>query len=105
MIQRGEHLGFTSEPGEPIGIMRKGFRQYFDCDASIELRVARAIDFAHSALANLCADFVTAKFCAYCESHCHDCGTAIAWAADALTTEQDQNAGNDTQYAQAGGHR
>ena len=29
----------------------------------------------------------------------------IAWAADALTTEQDQNAGNDTQYAQAGGHR
>ena len=53
MIQRCEHLGFTFEPGEAIGILRKGFRQYLDRDIAIQLRIARAIHFAHSARAGL----------------------------------------------------
>ena len=49
MIQRGEHLRFALEAREPLRINREGRRQDFDRDVAIQLRVARAIDFAHPA--------------------------------------------------------
>ena len=64
MIQRCQHLGFALEAGEPIRILRKGLRQYFDRDIAIQLFVARPIHLTHSALAQLRADFVTTEFCA-----------------------------------------
>ena len=60
MIQRCQHLGFAFESREPIRILGKGFRQYFDRDVAIKFFIARAIHLTHPARADLRADFVAA---------------------------------------------
>ena len=69
MIERREHLRFTPETGEVVvprlcsrrpcacqrrrsGIQSERFRQDFDRDVAIQLRVARLVDLAHAARAN-----------------------------------------------------
>ena len=49
MIQRGEDLRFTFEPGDAIVIERQCFWQDLHRDFAAELRIARAVDFAHAA--------------------------------------------------------
>jgi hypothetical protein len=44
MIQRGESLRFTREPGETIGVVGEGIREDLQRDIAIELRVARTKD-------------------------------------------------------------
>ena len=58
MIERGEELRFTLEPGEPIGVGGEEIRQYFQGDVPTELSVARAVDFAHPAGTEQCDDLV-----------------------------------------------
>src|SRR5262245_19435887 len=41
MIQRREELRFTLEAGEALDIRREGFRQDFERDVAIQLRIAR----------------------------------------------------------------
>src|SRR5574341_51030 len=62
MVERARGLGLLFEPGEPIFIRRNFRRQDLDCDLPIHLRIIGAIHLAHSALADLCADFVAAEF-------------------------------------------
>ena len=56
MIQRGEGLRLTLELHRPIGIGHEGLEHHLECYVSIEPRVARAIDLAHSALAQRVED-------------------------------------------------
>ena len=51
MIQRGERAGLLLETSESVGILREEVGQYLDRDRTLELRVVRAIDLAHSARA------------------------------------------------------
>ena len=48
MVQRREDSRFTLEPREAIGIEGEDFRQDFEGNVAIQLRVARAVDFALS---------------------------------------------------------
>ena len=58
VIQRREELGFTLEAGEPIRVARECLEQSFHGDLTIESRVARAIDRAHAAFAELVGDVI-----------------------------------------------
>ena len=58
MVERGEHLRFALETREPVGVVRRTSRQDFDRDIASELRVARAIDLAHAAGAEMGDDLV-----------------------------------------------
>ena len=61
MVQRREHLRFTAEPSNALGIVRDRGQEDLDRDVAIQLRVARAVDLAHSARANRRKDFVGTK--------------------------------------------
>ena len=52
MIERGEDFGFALEAAHTVGIARKLIRQDLDGDFALQLRIACAIDLAHSALAD-----------------------------------------------------
>ncbi len=69
MIQRGEGLRFALEAREPVGVARERLGQDLDRDVAIELRVARPIDLAHAAFADLRGDFVDAETGAGSEGH------------------------------------
>ncbi len=58
MIERCEHLRFAREPRQAIRIIRDRRQQHLDRDVAIQLRIACAIDFAHSARAEAGEDFV-----------------------------------------------
>ena len=60
MIERGEELRFPAEAREAIGIVGDGGEQDFDRDVAIQLRVPRAIHFAHPAGADGSKNFVRA---------------------------------------------
>ena len=64
MIQRCEGLRFAREPCEPVGVARERVRQDFDRDVAIQLRIAGAIDLAHTPGPKGGKDFVRAKACA-----------------------------------------
>jgi hypothetical protein len=49
MVQRGQDARFTLEPGEPLGVVCDVVRERFDGDVPLELRIAGAVDLAHSA--------------------------------------------------------
>ncbi len=51
MVQGGEGLGFASESGQTLGVMRKRVRQDLDRDVAIELGITRPIDLSHAAIA------------------------------------------------------
>jgi len=46
MIEGGEQLRLTLEPGDAFGIVRKRVGQHFDCDLAVQSRIARAIHLA-----------------------------------------------------------
>jgi hypothetical protein len=48
MIERCEHLRFSAEARETIRIVGNGREQDFDRDVAIQLRIACAIDLAHT---------------------------------------------------------
>ena len=61
MVQRGQDLGFTFEPGEAVWIIREGLGQDFQCHVPIELRISRSIHLTHAAFADLGGNFVRAE--------------------------------------------
>ena len=63
MVQRSERLGFPCEARHPLGIGRKEVRQNLDGDRSSEVRIDRAIDLPHSALADLGGDLIGTEAC------------------------------------------
>src|SRR5262245_40549028 len=52
MIERGEHLRFSPESSESVGIRCEGTRQYLQGVVSIERSVMCSPDLAHPAFAN-----------------------------------------------------
>ena len=58
VIQRGQDLGFASESGQAIGIVREGIGQDLDGDPAVELGICGAIDRSHAALAEFGGDAV-----------------------------------------------
>ena len=47
----GQDLGFPLEPGQPIRIVGKGWRQDLQRHVTVELRIRRTPHFAHPAFA------------------------------------------------------
>ena len=60
MIERGEHLRFTTEAREAIGIVGNGRQQDLDRDLAIQLWVAGSVDLAHPARADPRLDLIRA---------------------------------------------
>ena len=60
MIERREHLRFSPEAGEAIGIVGDGGQQDLDRDLAIERRVAGLVDLAHPARADSRRDLIRA---------------------------------------------
>ena len=58
MVQRCEHLRFTFEPRQPLGVARKIRGQDLDRDVAVERRIGRPPDRAHPAFAELFDDAV-----------------------------------------------
>jgi hypothetical protein len=56
MIQRSERLGLALEAREAIGISGDELREHLDRHVAIQLRIARAIHFAHAADAERAQD-------------------------------------------------
>ena len=52
MIEGGEHLRLTPEPGEAFGIVGDGGQQNFDRDLAVQPRVTGLVHLAHSAHAD-----------------------------------------------------
>ena len=61
MVQRDEDFGFPLEAGQPIGVRRERLGQDLERHVPVELRVARAVDLAHAAFADLGGDGVGAE--------------------------------------------
>ncbi len=57
VVERCEHLRFTREPREPLGIRREQLRQHFQRDVPVQRGVARPVDLAHSTVADGGDDF------------------------------------------------
>ena len=51
MVERGEQLRLSLEPGEKLAVRGQGLRQDFDGNVARQLRVPGAPDFPHSASA------------------------------------------------------
>ena len=77
---------------DTLGIVRKYIRQDFDGNVTVELRIVRAIDLAHTALAEKGRDFERAKSCTYIYRHRMSLETQIALAhyADERQRKQTQ---------------
>src|SRR5262249_56840552 len=58
MIQRGQDLGFTFEPGQVITIDSEFGWQHLEGDVAIQLRVTRAKHLAHPATAEGRENFI-----------------------------------------------
>src|SRR5262249_4002926 len=69
MIKRSENFGFAPETAHTCRVARKFIRQNLDGNFSLEFDVARAIDLAHSALAEQGCDFIRAELLANLERH------------------------------------
>ena len=57
-LSAASDLCFALEPREPLWIGGKQLRQHLDRHLAMELRIARAIDLAHSARADRAEDFI-----------------------------------------------
>ena len=60
MIERGEHLRFTTEAGEAIGIAGDAGQQNLDRDPAIQPGVEGPVDLAHPARADPRVDLIRA---------------------------------------------
>lgn len=69
MIQRSKDSRLTREPPKAIGIRRQFARQNLNGDITPEPRIARLVDLAHPALADLRGDLVCAEPSASHEGH------------------------------------
>ena len=58
MVQTGEHLRFTLEPGQSIRICRKRLGQGLERHLPVQLRIGGLIDLAHAPLADEGGDVV-----------------------------------------------
>ena len=61
MIQPGQNLRFAPEPGDAVGVASNLGWQDLERDVAAERRVARAIDLAHSSLAQLVQNAIWAE--------------------------------------------
>ena len=52
IVQLGENLRFTLEPGQAVWVGCEGIREHFQRDLAVQPRIGRAIDLAHAALAD-----------------------------------------------------
>src|SRR5262245_15781677 len=75
MVERGGSGCLLFKSPHPVLIRSQLRGQDFQCDLAVEPRVFGQVNFAHTALAELRADFVTAEFCA--GGKCH----AKEWAS------------------------
>ncbi len=64
MIHRGQHAGLALEARHAFGVAGEGRGQDFERDVAVELGVAGAVDFAHSAGAQFRADLIVRQFTA-----------------------------------------
>ena len=69
MIERGQDLRLAREPCAALGVRRERGGQDLDRDVALQLRIARAIDFAHSACAKGREDFIWSEAGAGREGH------------------------------------
>ena len=58
VVERGQYQRLALETGETIRITREGVRQHLQRHLTIQLEVARAVDFTHPAGAKCGKDFV-----------------------------------------------
>jgi hypothetical protein len=65
MVEGRSGLGFLLEPLQPVGVAGDERRQDFDCDFTLQGRVAGSIDLAHSACAEQGENFVAVEFRAW----------------------------------------
>src|SRR5206468_10782845 len=77
MIQRRSGLRLLHEPPHAIRMSSNIRRQNLQRNFAIQLCILRQINFTHSARANLCADFVTAKSYTGGKRHDSDHGDGI----------------------------
>src|SRR5262245_26143235 len=76
MIKRCENFSLSLKSAHPICVTQELIGQNLDRHFTLQLRVAGAIDLAHSALAKKGYDFERAKSCAYFYRHWNLCGNA-----------------------------
>ena len=69
MVQSGEDLGFSVEPGETLRLIGDKLRENLDRDVPPELRIPGAIDLPHPAAAEQRRDFVRAEAGAGLQGH------------------------------------
>jgi hypothetical protein len=69
VIERGERLCFTRKSRDAIGVAGKGVGQNLDRDVAIQLRIARALHFAHAAGTERRQNFVRTKASAVYQRH------------------------------------
>ena len=69
MVQRGEDLGFTLEPGQAFRVIGEEVGQDFEGDIAPDLRILGPIDLAHAALADEGGDFIGAEARTWCQGH------------------------------------
>ena len=69
MVQTGEHLSLTLEPGKAIRISGERLRQDLERHLPVQLGIGGLIDLAHAAFANEGSDVVMAESGADFESH------------------------------------
>ena len=62
MVQRCQHFSFPLKSGHSFGIAEHCCRQDFERHVPLELRVPRAVHFAHPALAEQGKNFVVTDF-------------------------------------------
>ncbi len=70
MIERRRCLRLLFEPPHPIVIRCEVRRKNLQCHFPVKLSIFCEINLAHSALADLRADFVAPQFCAEGNTHC-----------------------------------
>jgi len=61
MVQRGQELRLAMEARDAVGFVREALRDDLQGDIASELRIARAIDLAHSAGAKRSRNLVETK--------------------------------------------
>src|SRR5439155_16070830 len=77
VVKRRRGFSFPNEPLHSVAIRGHFRRQNLQRNFAIQLCIMRQIHFTHSALANLCADFVTAKSYTGGKRHDSDHGDGI----------------------------
>ena len=84
-----KRLRFALEPRQPIGILRERFGQNFNSNLSTEVRVARAIDLAHTASADGRLNLVGSEASTGTNTHsfCYrGCANSTRWETAGNTT-------------------